>query len=138
MKYLCNLEMRNVFFLFCFWTLYRFGGLDPTENIYKREQTHFWSDEFETAVQVQLGISLKLHRYHCSKAFSIIGSWLWKLLFSTEIYSVIWNLNFFLLLLCYFKKIWLKLNKSFNLEIFAIYIPVVVRKLFISKIRLCH
>lgn len=37
-----------------FWALYRFGGLDPTENIYKREQTQFCSDEFETAVQVQL------------------------------------------------------------------------------------
>lgn len=48
--------------------------LDPTENIYKREHTHFRSDEFETAVQVQLKFNKNcIDKIIAFKAFSIIG-----------------------------------------------------------------
>lgn len=109
--------------MFFFLTLYGFGGLDPTENIYKREHTHFRSDEFETAVQVQLKfIKNCIDKIIAFKAFSIIGiDFENRFCLSTEIYSVLCNSkdNFFflLLLLCYFKKIRLK----FDIEIFAIY-----------------
>lgn len=61
---------------FLFWTLYRFGGLDPTENIYKREHTHFWSDEFETAVQVQLEFHQNCIAIIASQSFFFFYNWI--------------------------------------------------------------